>query len=167
MEGIENLYRGRFDGDEKRKKDQLWKILCCYLQRWIPEQGTVLDVGAGYCEFINNIRAGKKLAVDFNPDAADHAGAGVDFRQSRADAMPFLEPDSVDTVFMSNFLEHLSDKHEVLQVLREAHRILRPGGRLIVLQPNVRQAYREYWDFFDHHVALSDRSLVEAVQLAG
>ena len=45
--------------------------------------------------------------------------------------------------------------------------MLRPGGRLLILQPNIRYAYREYWDFLDHHVALSHVSMVEALALTG
>lgn len=164
---MQDLYRDRFDAEEKVKKDWLWKILCGYFQRWIPEDWTVLDVGAGYCEFINHIKAGRKLAVDLNPDTKTSAAPDVDVHPSRADAMPFLETGSVGAAFMSNFLEHMADKAEVLRVLREVHRVLKPGGRVIILQPNVRLAYREYWDFFDHHVALSDKSLVEALKLVG
>ncbi len=45
--------------------------------------------------------------------------------------------------------------------------MLRPGGRAIVLQPNVRLVGGRYWDFIDHTVALTERSLAEAAELAG
>ena len=35
-----------------------------------------------------------------------------------------------------------------------------------MLQPNIRYVGQRYWDFIDHHVALTDRSLVEAAELA-
>ena len=31
-----------------------------FFQKYIPEEETVLEIGAGYCEFINNIKAKKK-----------------------------------------------------------------------------------------------------------
>ena len=68
---------------------------------------------------------------------------------------------------MSNFLEHLPNKQIVLNTLKEAKRILRKGGRLIILQPNVKLIPGAYWDFFDHHTPLTDNSLVEAVTMLG
>ena len=43
----------------------------------------------------------------------------------------------------------------------------RPGGRVIILQPNIRLVGGKYWDFLDHRTALTERSLVEAAELAG
>lgn len=54
----------------------------------------------------------------------------------------------------------------MVEQLRVAHRLLRPGGRVIVLQPNIRLVGGAYWDFIDHRVALTE-SLVEAGELAG
>ena len=51
--------------------------------------------------------------------------------------------------------------------MREAHRVLRPGGRFLVLQPNVRFCARDYWMFFDHVTPVDDRALAEAFRLAG
>lgn len=70
-------------------------------------------------------------------------------------------------VFMSNYLEHLATSDEVLRQLEVAHASLRPNGCLVVLQPNIRLVGGAYWDFIDHHVALTERSLVEAAELAG
>jgi len=73
----------------------------------------------------------------------------------------------IDVVFASNFFEHLLTKRGLLRTLAEVRRVLRPGGRLLILQPNIRDAGGAYWDFFDHHLPLTERSLVEALELAG
>jgi hypothetical protein len=46
-------------------------------------------------------------------------------------------------------------------------RCSRRAGKLIVLQPNIRFTGGSFWDFIDHGVALTERSLVEAARLAG
>ena len=68
---------------------------------------------------------------------------------------------------MSNYLEHLRSSDAVIEQFRVAPRLLRPGGRVIVLQPNIRLVGPRYWDFIDHRVALTERSLLEAAELAG
>jgi SAM-dependent methyltransferase len=127
----------------------------------------VLDIGAGFCEFINHIRCAKKYAVDGNPQIAELAGADVEAHCGAADRLDWLPDAAVDVVFASNFFEHLPASAALLAVLGEARRVLRPDGRLLILQPNIRYAYREYWDFIDHHLALSHVSMVEALALAG
>jgi SAM-dependent methyltransferase len=78
-----------------------------------------------------------------------------------------LPDNSLDIVFTSNFFEHLPDKAHLLATLREAHRCLQPGGRLIALGPNIRYLPGAYWDFWDHHVPLSDASLTEVLTNLG
>ena len=68
---------------------------------------------------------------------------------------------------MSNYLEHLPSADAVIEQLRVARQLLRPGGRVIVLQPNIRLVGPRYWDFIDHRVALTEHSLEEAADLAG
>ncbi len=68
---------------------------------------------------------------------------------------------------MSNYLEHLESSDDVVRQLTVARGLLAPGGRVIVLQPNIRLVGPRYWDFIDHKVALTERSLLEAAELAG
>ncbi|MBC8000157.1 MAG: class I SAM-dependent methyltransferase, partial [Leptolyngbya sp.] len=78
-----------------------------------------------------------------------------------------LEDNSINVVFSSNFLEHLPTKDAILHTFKEAHRVLAPGGKIILLGPNIRFCYDVYWDFFDHYIPLSDRSVNEALNLEG
>ena len=165
---LEKLYHQRFPEQELQRKHAIWRVLCQdFFSRFVKPTDTVVDIGAGYCEFTNNIQAARKIVVDLNPDVARFAAPGVTVINAPCTAIDRLEANSVDVVFMSNFLEHLPNKQAVLDTFREAHRILRPGGRVMVLQPNIRFLPGEYWDFFDHHTPLTDRSLVEGLQLAG
>lgn len=164
---LDILYENRFKG-ELLKKNRIWEILCrLFFQKFVREDNIVLDIGAGYCEFINNIKCSKKYAVDLNKDILDFANSDVKiFNCPSTDIIP-LSDTSVDIVFMSNFLEHLRNKEEVLKTLTEIYRVLKIGGKLMILQPNIRYAYKEYWDYFDHYIPLSDKSMVEALQIVG
>ena len=166
---LTRLYKRRFDKSELIQKNIIWKILCKdFFQRYISKDSSVLDIGAGYCEFINHIDCLKKYAVDLNEDMPKFANDDIETFVGSSTELSFLQDDSVDTIFMSNFLEHLTNKTEVMETLLEAFRVLKPGGNIIILQPNIKYAYREYWDFFDHNIiAFSENSLSEALELAG
>jgi hypothetical protein len=45
--------------------------------------------------------------------------------------------------------------------------VLKPGGRLLILQPNVRYCAKNYWQFFDHITPVDDRALCEALVVTG
>ena len=163
------LYQSRFSALEQARKRELWRVLCTnFFQHYIRPEDTVLDLGAGFCEFINNIRCSRKFAVDLNPDTRRYAASDVTVISARSSDLGVLADNSVDVVFASNFFEHLPDKEEFLATLRELRRVLRAqGGRLLILQPNIRLLDGAYWDFLDHHVPLTERTLIEALQVVG
>ena len=167
MPDLAALYRFRFRESERAQKMLIWKTLCAhYFQRLVGEDKVVLDLACGYGEFINNIKARKKYAVDLNPDAPRYLGPDVEFHACPADKID-VESGSIDVVFTSNFLEHLKTKEECDAVLADVRRILKPGGRFIVMGPNIRYLAAEYWDFYDHYLPLSHLSLEEGLVQAG
>jgi len=161
------VYSRRFAGIEQRRLE-VWQILARdYFHRWVMPTDTILDLGAGYCEFINSISAAHKYALDSNPATADKAAPGVTVLSQEAAKPWSLPSESVNVVFSSNFFEHLATKQDFAHCLSEAYRVLRPQGLLIALGPNIRFCFDVYWDFVDHHLPLSDRSMVEALEIAG
>jgi len=163
---VQNIYARRFNPD-LHIRDAMWKILCHdFFQKYIPDNSRVLEIGAGYCEFINNIRADHKTAVDINPDIKDHAGAGVEVVLNSASQMGAVPNNSVDVVFASNFFEHLT-RDEIVATFHEVYRVLVPAGIFIVLQPNIRFCARDYWMFFDHITPIDDRAFVEVLEING
>jgi dolichol-phosphate mannosyltransferase len=168
MVRVAELYRNRFSAKQRETRDRVWEILCCYFfQRYVREEDTTLDLGCGFGEFSRFIRARHRIAVDVNPDAGRLLPSDVEFHEADARRLEFLSAGSIDVCFTSNFFEHLPSKLDLDVVLSEVVRVLRPGGRLVALQPNIRYAPGEYWDFYDHHVPLSHLSCAEAFAVAG
>ena len=162
------LYEQRFDPAERRAKAAVWQVLCAdFFQRYVRDSDAVLDLGAGFCEFINHIRCREKWAVDADEQVRSLANPDVQVHCGVAHDLTWLDAGSVDVVFASNFFEHVTSKDLLLTTLGEVERVLRPHGRLLILQPNIHYAYREYWDFFDHHLPLSHSSMVEALEMVG
>lgn len=166
-ENLQRIYQRRFNSTAAYR-NRVWGVLTrSFFCRWIGGDSAVLDLGCGYGEFINNVRAASKFAMDLNPDSPAHLQSGIRFlAQDCAQLWP-LPDDSLDIVFTSNFFEHLPDKAALRETLRQALRCLKPGGKLIAMGPNIKYLPGRYWDFFDHHIALTEASLAEALEVEG
>ncbi|MFH1458678.1 MAG: class I SAM-dependent methyltransferase [Candidatus Omnitrophota bacterium] len=163
---LEKIYNRRF-GNEVELREKIWKVLCKdFFQKFIHNDAVVLEIAAGYCEFINNIRAKGKMALDLNPDVKKYAKEGVEVILSSSTDMNKIRDNSCDVVFVSNFFEHLT-KEDIIKTIKETRRVLKTGGHFLILQPNIRFCYKDYWNFFDHITALDDRSLSEALEING
>jgi SAM-dependent methyltransferase len=102
----------------------------------LPVEGRVLDVGAGTGEQVAELLQLGYEAFGLEPNAQAVAIArsrGRPVHHGTAEAPPFGDA-TFDTVILSQVLEHLVDPVAAVASLR---RLLRPGGRLIVLTPNV------------------------------
>jgi hypothetical protein len=164
---LPELYEARFDEREISAKDAVWREIVRYLQRYIDPNSPVLDLGCDRGHFIRWVQARERWASDIRDmrgslpdDVRFIQGSGLDLPEEVA-------PGTFGTVFMSNYLEHLETSDAVIDQLRAAAKLLQVGGRVIVLQPNIRLVGPRYWDFIDHRVALTERSLLEAAELAG
>jgi SAM-dependent methyltransferase len=136
----------------------IWREIARYVLRDAPGAASVLELGAGYCDFINHVPAQTRIAFDLNPEMAAFAGPGVAFRAGDCRGLPGVGDGSMDAVFASNFLEHFTVA-EVVALLGDIRRVLRPAGRLLLLGPNYRRQPAHYWDDPTHKTALDDRNL--------
>ena len=168
MRKLDVLYRHRFQDQDLPKKRAIWEVICReFLQAHIDPGAVVLDLACGYGEFINAIRAGTKHAADLNPDTPRFLDPEVIFHAASAAHLDEITDGTVDVVFASNFLEHLPDKTALSAVFIEVARVLRPGGRFLILGPNIRYLPGAYWDFYDHHLPLTHNSLAEGLAIHG
>jgi len=164
---LSKIYSVRF-AETAAYRNRVWEILTKrFFSRWIPASSTVLDLGCGYGEFINNVEAKQKLAMDLNPDSKAHLNPEIEFLRQDCSTEWGVGANSLDIVFTSNFFEHLPDKNCLKKTLTEALRCLKPGGALIAMGPNIKYLPGLYWDFFDHHTILTEASLAEVLTLTG
>src|SRR5262249_49612700 len=137
---VEQLYRNRFPEEVLGRRNAVWKVLCrCWFSRYIPRDARVLEIGAGYCEFINHTAEAERVAIDLSPATRLHAAPEVTVHEVAAEDLTTAVPSAhFDVVFMSNFLEHCRSRDQLLAVLRAAATALKPRGHVLILGPNFR-----------------------------
>ncbi|HWA85169.1 MAG TPA: class I SAM-dependent methyltransferase [Opitutus sp.] len=164
---LQRIYEHRFTA-MLHYRQRVWQTLVAgYFQRFVRPADAVLDLGCGYGEFINHVRCGEKFGMDLNPRSPEFLAPGVTFLAQDCSTRWALPDASLDVVFTSNFFEHLPDKKALRDTLLEASRCLKPGGKLIALGPNIKYVQGAYWDFWDHFLCLTERSLGEALENNG
>ena len=163
--GAEDYFRTRFAFDPRRHV--LWSALYrYYFARFIRPEFTVLELGAGYGYFINNVKATRRIAVDLWTGMTEFLERGVEPHIGPIQDLGFLADDSVDFVFASNVFEHLS-KDDLTSTLNGLRVKLKSGGTLTIVGPNYRFCYDEYFDDYTHVSVFSDRSLADFVEAHG
>ena len=164
---LKEVYDLRFDEKDRAAKDAIWRELGRFFQRYIEPDARVIDIACDAGYFIRNVHARERWATDIRP-VGDELPRDVHFvRASGLELDDFVPNDYFDVAFFSNYLEHLPSTEAVLEQLRVSYALLKPGGRVLILQPNIRLVGGKYWDFIDHQTALTEKSLAEAARMAG
>src|SRR5258708_40116662 len=155
---LKEVYDLRFNEADQATKDRIWAELGKYFQRYIVPGARVVDIACDIGYFIRHIHAGERWATDIR----DVAGAlPDDVRFVHASGLELagrMPHDYFDLAFFSNYLEHLPSTEAVLEQLRVAHALLKPGGRILILQPNIPPIRGYYWGFTHPPTALTGQS---------
>ncbi len=149
-----------------------WKGLAEGLLK-ILNYDVVADLGAGEGTLSQLLaqRATKVIAIDNSEKmveygaqlAREHNLSNLEYRLGDISAPP-IDDSSVDLCIFSQALHHAEKPHIALQ---QAHRILKPGGALIILdlfQHNFEQARELYYDV---HLGFSEVELSKLISNAG
>jgi hypothetical protein len=123
----------------------------------------VLDLGAGNGEFTTN------APVVFTPHSIDanEDGKNIVGRITQDCSKPGPDWLLVNVIFTSNFFEHLPTRAALAETIQHAYDHLTNDGIIICMGPNINAVGNAYWNFIDHHIALTDQSLCESLRVAG
>lgn len=149
------------------KRGQVWRALWRYFfSKRVKPDDAVLDLGAGYGDFINSVTARRRIAVDMWPGLADHVAPGVEALIGTADRLDAIEDGAIDYAFASNLFEHLT-QDQFATTLIALERVMSVRGTLTILQPNFRYCYREYFDDYTHVAIYTHTSLKDFLEAHG
>lgn len=132
----QNLYRARY-----RRMRPGWlpsgDQLEALVRRYISDEAAVLDLGCGRGGVVELVWRDVRLAAGLDPDPSsltEHRASRLPVVRGVGQHLPFAD-DSFDLVVSVWVMEHLDDP---LAVLNEVRRVLRPGGHLVFVTPNLR-----------------------------
>lgn len=114
------------------------------IARSLPYQGVVVDLGCGEAPYRDEILRSARTYIGVDWPASLHDRSKVDLVADLSAGVP-LTTASVDTVVCFQSLEHVK---EPSRLLVECHRILRPGGRLLVTVPFMWHIHEEPNDYY-------------------
>ena len=162
----QRLYEYRFREVDQQRRNDVWVVVAPMLHELLGRPERVLDPAAGRCEFINAVPAAERWAVDAVAYEEGVLRAGTHMIVSEI-MQADLPHEYFGGVFVSNFLEHLLTQEAVAAFLEKMYDCVAPGGRIAVMGPNFRYCAREYFDFADHTVVLTEQAVEEHLYAAG
>jgi SAM-dependent methyltransferase len=138
------------------------------LEKLRPEKGRLLDVGAatGILMDLAARRGWKTEGVEPSSWAVTYARNkyGLSIRESVFETAP-IESASIDVITMVDFIEHTARPYDALH---KAAEVLRPGGLLCVVTPDIRSAAariagKKWWHLRPAHLAYFSRGSLDAL----
>ncbi len=101
----------------------------------IDKKTRLLDLGCGHSDFMKEVYNKTKhiYGIDSDEEAIEKNTTIKNKIVGFADKMPFAD-NFFDLIILTWVIEHLNNPH---QIFKEAHRVLKPGGKIIFLTPNV------------------------------
>lgn len=143
-----------------------WSEIARFIFQRVGSPKRVLEPACGDCEFLRFIDADEKVGLDLRTPSIDLKRHGIHFLEG--DLFTYTFPkDHFDLAFMSNLLEHLHSADQVASLLGRIREALVPGGKIVIMGPNFKYAFKEYFDCADHRLALSHLAIEELLVSEG
>ncbi len=161
------IYEYRFANVDMQKKNVVWKEIAHFLYNThLNKPQKTLDPAGGLCEFINHVPSAERWTIDLSDEVKKFAAP--DIKTIIGNNLEVELPENYfDGIFISNFLEHLNSQFEVADFLERMFKTLKSKGRIVIMGPNFRYTYKDYFNFADHTVILTELGVAEHLYGAG
>jgi SAM-dependent methyltransferase len=129
-----------------------------YLEQFVPLAGaSVIDVDGGHETFLRQLLRRKARVTSVRSAPPAKAAKGLDILAGKPDALPLADGDADLVVYLMRFHHVGADLHR--RALAEASRVLRPGGRLHVVEPFSEGSYFDLMKHLDDQTELRAKAL--------
>ena len=153
-----------------KKRKTVWGEICNFLNRhYISKDSAVLELGSGYGDFIGQIKARKKVAIEIEDIHEERMQSYPDVKilfGSAMELLPTLDRGQFDFVFASNYFEHFAIE-DIKEQLRGITGVLKEGGKLVIIQPNFQLYPEKYFDDWTHKTVFSHETMLGFLEMNG
>lgn len=169
---LERIYQYRFDGIPPATKAAVWRRIAAWVLRDAvrcrhgQSVRSVLDPACGDGEFLNAC-AGRGLVLGGCDLRARSPQLLAEVQFQRGAFQQVVVEQNHDLIWISNLLEHLPSPEAVQDFLAGCKSALNPDGVITIMGPNIKYCAADYWDFADHLLPLSHRTVLEHLASAG
>jgi SAM-dependent methyltransferase len=130
------------------------------IRRHVDLEGkAILDIGCGVGAFIRRLRefSPSVAGIDVDRERVTEGGKALpDLALAVGEGLPFADR-AFDVVLLHEVLEHVTDDQATLQ---EAHRVLRPGGRVVIFCPNRLYPFETHGIFLGKRYVFGNMPLI-------
>jgi len=107
-----------------------WDDITDYIQYFVHEQSSVLEVGCGTSEMLHELIAAKKVGIDYSPKMVEEAKKNfpnLDVRLMNANNIELEE--KFDVIILSNLIGYVDD---IQHIFNEVKKVSHPQTKIIV-----------------------------------
>jgi SAM-dependent methyltransferase len=151
-----SIERGRVSYSWRFGQDRRLEMV----RRYVPLDGArILDIGCGIGTYVKRFRqfSDEVYGVDVEPERVAEASETLpNIQVARGEELPFAD-DWFDLVFSNEVIEHVDDDR---QTVREAVRVTRPGGFVVLFAPNRLWPFETHGAYFGKRYAFGNIPLI-------
>lgn len=141
------------------------------LRRMPYRPATMISVGcagAWYFDWIHQsfYNPRRHIGVEFFSPKPDALPDNVEWIQNTASDMSEIKQQEADLLFSGQNLEHLLPG-EIVDFFLECHRVIKPGGMIILDSPNRTQTSKLQWNQPEHFIEFKSSEVDEVLVAAG
>ena len=128
----------------RRGQDRRLNLICQYVELRAKR---ILDIGCGLGMYVSQFRRFTEdvHGVDVDPDKVAQASQWLpNLQVAPAEQLPYADG-SFDVILLNEVIEHVDDDQ---RTIREAFRVLAPGGHIIIYAPNRLYPFETHGFFF-------------------
>jgi SAM-dependent methyltransferase len=144
-------------------KKSFKKELIKYYLKSLGEGQKILDLNPGLDGIYNELKESKAeyLCLEQNPEVREFLEKNnISVTDWRIPEIP-MENNSVDYVLSAPFIEHLPTYVDALNFLLEVKRILKPGGKILLIVPNYLSLKEIFYEDYKHEWVTTKKRIID------